>query len=97
MANEPTLEEIKNYLRIDGEEEDTLLAMLLITAKEHCENYLNEALPEELPSPIKQSLLILISHFLRAEDWRKYSDSRVCAPWSISSVKMVGVCNESRC
>ena len=63
MANEPTLEEIKNYLRIDGEEEDTLHAMLLITAKEHCENYLNEALPEELPSPIKQSLLILISHF----------------------------------
>ena len=36
MANEPTLEEIKNYLRIDGEEEDTLLAMILITAKEHC-------------------------------------------------------------
>ncbi len=55
--------EIKEYLRIDGEEEDNLLADLLLAAKEHCENYLNVILPKEIPTPIKQAILILIGHF----------------------------------
>ena len=55
--------EVKAYLRIDGEEEDILLAGLIPVAKEHCENYLNTSLPAELPTPIKQAILILISHF----------------------------------
>jgi hypothetical protein len=58
-----SLADIKVYLRIDGEEEDTLLAILLSVAIEHCENYLCSALPSDLPAPIKQALLILVGHF----------------------------------
>lgn len=64
MVNElVTLTEIREYLRIDGEEEDTLLAALLSVAAEHCENYLNAILPDVLPPPIKQAILILAGHF----------------------------------
>jgi hypothetical protein len=58
-----SIEEIKDYLRIDGEEENALLATLLSVAKEHCENYLQASLPGELPTPVKQAMLILVGHF----------------------------------
>ena len=63
MAEPVTLAEAKEYLRIDSEEENTLLAGLLLAAKEHCENYLQAALPREVPTPVKQAMLILIGHF----------------------------------
>ena len=63
MAEPLTLTEIKEYLRIDGEEENSLLASLLLAAKEHCENYLQAILPSEIPTPVKQALLILVGHF----------------------------------
>ena len=63
MAESLTLAEIKEYLRIDGEEENTLLTALLSAAISHSENYLQAPLPSETPTPIKQALLILIGHF----------------------------------
>ena len=63
MDDLPTLEEVKAYLRIDSEEEDILLAGLLLAAKEHCENYLQAGLPSEVPTPVKQALLIIVGHF----------------------------------
>jgi len=59
----PTLAEVKDYLRIDSMEEDTLLTMLLDVAIAHAENYLYGPLPAELPLPIKQALLLLVGHF----------------------------------
>ena len=63
MAEPLTLTEIKEYLRIDGEEENSLLTALLSAALSHSENYLQAPLPSETPTPIKQALLILIGHF----------------------------------
>ena len=63
MADAVALSEVKAYLRIDGGEEDNLLADLLASARVHCEDYLNADLPAELPLPIKQALLILTGHF----------------------------------
>ena len=63
MAEPLTLEEVKEYLRIDSNDEDTLIGSLILVAKEHCENYLQASLPEEVPMPVKQALLILIGHF----------------------------------
>ncbi len=63
MAEPLTLTEIKEYLRIDGGEQDGLLAALLLAAMAHCENYLQASLPAEVPTPVKQALLILIGHF----------------------------------
>lgn len=64
MDNLPvSISELKEYLRIDGEEEDALLAGFIAAAKEHCENYLNVGLPDTLPSPVVQAMLILAGHF----------------------------------
>lgn len=63
MAEPLTLAEIKEYLRIDGEEENSLLTALLSAALSHSENYLQAPLPSETPTPVKQALLILIGHF----------------------------------
>ena len=63
MAEPLTLTEIKEYLRIDGEEENSLLTALLSAAISHSENYMQAPLPSETPTPIKQALLILIGHF----------------------------------
>lgn len=58
-----SLTEVKEYLRIDGEEEDALLISLIRAAEKHCENYLKARLPKNTPSPVKQALLILTGHF----------------------------------
>lgn len=63
MAEPLTLTEIKEYLRIDGEEENSLLTALLSAAIAHSENYLQAPMPSETPTPVKQALLILIGHF----------------------------------
>ena len=63
MAESLTLAEIKEYLRIDGEEENSLLTALLSAAISHSENYLQAPLLSETPTPVKQALLILIGHF----------------------------------
>ena len=54
---------VKAFLRIDGEEEDPLLADLLAVARQHAEDYLNAELPQPLPLPIRQSLLLLTAHY----------------------------------
>ena len=63
MAEPLPLTEIKEYLRIDGEEENSLLTALLSAAISHSENYLQAPMPRETPTPVKQALLILIGHF----------------------------------
>lgn len=63
MAEPLTLTEIKEYLRIDGEEENSILTALLSAAISHSENYLQAPLQSETPTPVKQALLILIGHF----------------------------------
>ena len=63
MAEPLSLTEIKEYLRIDGEEENSLLTALLSAAISHSENYLQAPMPSETPTPVKQALLILIGHF----------------------------------
>ena len=59
-----TVEEAKAYLRIDGEEEDALVSSLIILAQDCCEDILRYELTEELMEPpIKQAILILVTHF----------------------------------
>ena len=57
------LAEVKAFLRIDGEEEESLLADLFATARQHAHDYLNAVLLEPLPLPVRQSLLLLTAHF----------------------------------
>ena len=57
-----TLDYVKEFMRIDHDEEDGYLSVLLILAKEMCENYLRTNLPEECES-VKQAQLLIVGHF----------------------------------
>ena len=58
-----SLDYVKEFMRIDHSEEDGYLSVLLILAKEFCENYLRSDLPEPLPETVKQAEMLVISHF----------------------------------
>jgi len=63
-----TLDSVKEFLRIDHTEEDGYLNILILLAKEMCENYLRTDLPETLPESIRQAMLIVIEHFYEKRD-----------------------------
>ena len=58
-----TLQEVKNFLRIDCDEDDALLSSLIITSKNLVEDIIRSPIIEidTLPEPIKQAMLILIA------------------------------------
>ena len=58
-----TIQETRDFLRIDTEEEDALLATLILTAKELTEEVLRRPLTEfnPLPHTIRQAMLIVVS------------------------------------
>ncbi len=57
-----TLSEVKNFLRVDDEEDDALITSLIITAKALIEEIIRRKLEEydTIPEPIKQAGLILV-------------------------------------
>lgn len=58
-----SLDDVKEFLRIDHTAEDGYISVLLLLAKEMCENYLRQTLPEPLSESVKQAMLIIIAHF----------------------------------
>ena len=63
-----TLDYVREFLRIDHNEEDGYISVLLLLAKELCENYLRTSLPTPVPEPVKQAQLLVISHFYERRD-----------------------------
>lgn len=59
-----TLEEVKLYLRIDGDEEDTLISNLIFTAQELCEDILRFPLAEfkEVPKVVRQAIFYAVAN-----------------------------------
>lgn len=57
-----TLQETKEFLRVDGDEEDARISSLIITAQVLTEDVLRRPLSEfeKLPDPIKQAMLIIV-------------------------------------
>ena len=58
-----TLDEVKDFLRIDHNEEDGYISVLLLLAKELCENYMRKDIIEPMPESVRQAQLLVISHF----------------------------------
>lgn len=60
-----SLEETKLYLRVDGDEEDTLITNFIISAENICEDVLRIKLAElePLPEVIKQAILYTVAQF----------------------------------
>ena len=56
-----TLKETKEFLRVDGDEEDRLISSLIVTAKELTEEVLRRPLSdfEEVPDTVHQAMLIV--------------------------------------
>lgn len=59
-----SLEEVKLYLRVDGDEENTLITSFIITAEEICEGILRYQLLEftTVPETVKQAVLYAVSN-----------------------------------
>ena len=56
-----TLKETKEFLRVDGDEEDRLISSLIVTAKELTEEVLRRPLSDfdEVPDTVHQAMLIV--------------------------------------
>lgn len=59
-----TLEETKLYLRVDGDEENTLITKFILTAEELCENILRYKLTELeiIPEAVRQAILYAVAN-----------------------------------
>lgn len=69
----PTLEETKTFLRVDGDEEDGLIAGLILTARELVEETLRRKLSEfeEVPESVHQAMLIVVATLYEARQVSK--------------------------
>ena len=58
-----TLQETKEFLRVDGDEEDALISSLILTAKDSTEDVMRRKLSDfdELPETVRQAMLILVA------------------------------------
>ncbi|MCW6106298.1 phage gp6-like head-tail connector protein [Clostridium botulinum] len=59
-----TLEETKLYLRVDGDEENTLITKFILTAEELCEDILRYKLTEFeiIPEAVRQAILYAVAN-----------------------------------
>ena len=66
-----TINEVKEYLRLDTDAEDEYLNILVLLAQEMCENFTRMELPTELPEGYKQAMLICIGYFFEQRSGTK--------------------------
>lgn len=57
------LAETKEFLRLDGDDKDTLVSSLIVTAKDLTEDIMRRKLDEfeEVPETVRQAMLILVA------------------------------------
>lgn len=65
-----SLEEAKLYLRVDGDEENTLITNFVFTAEEICEGVLRFPLTDfdEVPETLKQAILYAAANMYEKRD-----------------------------
>ena len=57
------LQETKEFLRVDGDEEDALISSLIVTAKDLTEDVMRRKLSDfkEMPEAVRQAMLVLVA------------------------------------
>lgn len=64
-----TLDYVKEFMRIDTDAEDGYISVLILLAKELCENYLRcDIPPDDKLESIRQAQLLVIAHFYENRD-----------------------------
>jgi len=69
-----SLKEAKLYLRVDSDEEDTLITSFIYTAEEICEDILRYPISEfqEIPSVVRQAILYCIANMYEKREGTFY-------------------------
>ena len=69
-----TLDEAKLYLRIDSDEEDTLITNFIFTAEEICEDILRFPISEfeEVPPVVRQAILYCVANLYEKREGTYY-------------------------
>ena len=63
-----SLDTVKDFLRIDHNEEDGYISVLLLLAHEMCENYLRTSPLDDENECIRQAQMLIVSHFYEHRD-----------------------------
>ena len=68
--NQITTDDVRAYLRIDGEEEAAVIAGLIAAARAHVEQATGLVLDDDaaVPAPLRQAMLMLVGHWFNARE-----------------------------
>ena len=63
-----SVDELKTHLRIQHNEEDSLLESLLLQAQAVAENHCREAFESDAPEPVRLAVILMASYFYENRD-----------------------------
>ncbi len=63
-----SLDDMKAWLRVEHDEEDELIASLLVQAKAAAEDFCRVSFDENAPEPVKLAVKLMVSHHYEYRD-----------------------------
>ena len=63
-----TVEEVKNHLRIQHDEEDDLITGFIVQAQAVAEDYCRVQFSDPAPEPVRLAVLLMVSHYYENRD-----------------------------
>ncbi|KIF80901.1 head-tail connector protein [Noviherbaspirillum autotrophicum] len=55
-----SLDEVKNHIRVVGNDDDAAITAMIATATAHIENYTGVACGDDAPAPVKSAALLMV-------------------------------------
>ena len=89
-----TLQQAKDHLRVDGDDEDTLIESMIDAATQAALDYLNlDAIPDPVPAPVEAAILLQVGDLYenreRQTDRQLFTSQtyeRLLAPYRVMGV-----------
>ena len=63
-----TVDEVKQHLRIDHDEDDEIIYNLITQAQATAEDFCRVLFEDDVPSPVRLAVLLMISHYYENRD-----------------------------
>ena len=63
-----TVDEVKNHLRIEDDDEDMYLESLIAQAQAVAEDFFRTQFSEAVPEPVRLAVLLFVSHYYENRD-----------------------------